>query len=115
MSYDICFGVKVEGTDIIAEIGEPELWSPTYNLGTMFRVATGWDFDQNEWYKCEDIYNNVLTGITELKTKPEKYGKYKPGNGWGTLEGAIRVLESIRDGIEEKMETIPIEHLWIKW
>ena len=38
MSYDIRLGVKVEGTDIIAVIDEPEYSSPTYNKVEGFRV-----------------------------------------------------------------------------
>lgn len=56
MSYDLRIGVKVEGTDIIAVIAEPSVNSPTYNLGTMFRKCTGWDFMQSEWYSVAAVY-----------------------------------------------------------
>ena len=49
MSYDLRIGVTVEGTDIIAVIAQPDKHSPTYNLGTMFRKCTGWDFEQSKW------------------------------------------------------------------
>ena len=43
MSYDLRIGVKVEGTDIIAVIGEPEKSSPTYNLREMFVTCMDWN------------------------------------------------------------------------
>lgn len=54
MSYDLRIGVRVHNTDIIAVIDEPELSSPTYNLGKMFRACTGWDFKQGEWYNAAE-------------------------------------------------------------
>ena len=43
------------------------------------------------------------------------YREYEPENKWGTIEGAIEDLESLRDCIYETSEHIPIEHLWIRW
>lgn len=46
MSYDIRFGVKVEGMDgYIAVIDEPDYSSPTYNLRDMFVASMGWDYE----------------------------------------------------------------------
>lgn len=115
MSYDIRLGVKVEGLDKIVEIGEPELANPTYNLGQMFRACTGWDYEQGEYYKCSDVIEKIEHGIRELKTRPSAYKVLEPPNGWGTLDGAIRVLESMRACIYERAEEIPLEHLWIAW
>jgi len=115
MSYDIRLGVKVEGLDQIVEIGEPELSSPTYNLGTMFRACTGWNYKQGEYYRCSDVIDKIEHGIRELRTRPSAYKVLEPSNGWGSLDGALRVLESMRDCIYERAEDIPIEHLWIAW
>ena len=115
MSYDIRLGVKVEGLDKIVEIGEPELASPTYNLGKMFRACTGWDYEQGEYYRCSDVIGKIEHGIQELRTRPSAYKDLEPSNGWGTLDGEIRVLESMRSYIYECAEDIPIEHLWIAW
>lgn len=115
MSYDLRIGVKVEGWGKIVEIGEPELAHPTYNLGRMFRVATGWPYIQGEYYKCSDVIDKIESGIRELRIRPSAYRQYNPPNGWGTLEGAIRVLESLRDCIYEYAEDIPIEYLYVAW
>lgn len=123
MSYDLRIGVKVEGTDIIAVIAEPERNSPTYNLGTMFRKCTGWDFKQSEWYSVAAVYPLIQHGIAELIAYPEKYRKYEPDNGWGTVESAVQALESLKQCIDEVEDphswtgwnTIPKEHLWVAW
>lgn len=115
MSYDLRIGVKVEGWGKIAEIGEPELANPTYNLGKMFRAAMDWDYNQGEYYKCSEVIDKIERGIRELRTRQSFYKRFNPPNGWGTLEGAIRVLESLRDCIYEYAEEIPIEYLYVAW
>lgn len=50
MSYDIRFGVKVDGMDgYIAVIDMPEYDSPTYNLRDMFVACMDWDYSQGKW------------------------------------------------------------------
>ena len=115
MSYDLRVLVKVDGTDLFAEIDRPEYDSPTYNLGKMFRECTGWDFEQSKEYRCSEVIDNIVRGINELAIHPDKYQKYESPNGWGTLSGAKEALESLRDCIYENAENIPIEHLWVRW
>ena len=126
MSYDIYLGVRVadvtkeDGEPLTVIVGEPELSSPTYNLGEMFRACMDWDFDTDVWYRVSDIWPNLLHGIDELRFHRDKYLKYEPKNGWGDAAGALRVLESLRDEINERCEsgwstTIPMEHLWVRW
>jgi hypothetical protein len=115
MSYDIRFAVKVDGTDIMANIGSPEYDSPTYNLGKMFRACTGWDYNQGEYYKCAEVLPLIENGIKELRCNRSDYLQYEPGKGLSTLDDAIKVLESMREGIFENAEKIPIEHLYICW
>lgn len=115
MSYDLRIAVKIEGYDGYADIAEPELASPTYNLGTMFRTSTGWDFEQSVYYKAKDVLPMIEHGISELRLKPTKYKKFEPGNGWGTIGSAVNALESLRACIYETAERIPIEHLWVCW
>ena len=50
MSYDIRLAVKVDGTDIFADIAEPELASPTFNLREMFETCMDWDYSQGVYY-----------------------------------------------------------------
>lgn len=123
MSYDIRIGVKVEGTDIIAVIDEPEYSSPTYNIGDMFRACTGWDFEQGEWYRVSEVWPKIEHGITELRMHPGKYRKYNASNGWGDTSSALEALESLSKCISEnvgeayqyKWQSIPAEHLWVRW
>ena len=125
MSYDLRIRVKVEGCDVYAEIARPEYDSPTYNLGQLFRSCMDWDYSQSEkgddgkyhsvYYRCADIIKNVEQGIRELRAHPKKYEHLLPENGWGTMHGAIKSLESLRDCIYEQAEDIPIECLWMSW
>lgn len=122
MSYDIRFGVKVDGMDgYIAVVGEPELRSPTYNLGQMFRACTGWDFVQGEWYNCADVLPKIQRGLSELRFNRKKYEKYNPPNGWGSIDSAIRALASMEERMAQIVDgtwdwnTIPLEHLWVCW
>lgn len=123
MSYDLRLGVKVEGTDIIAVIAEPERKNPTYNLGQMFRACTGWQFQQGDWYSVAAVYPMIQMGITELITYPEKYRTLEPDNKWGTVESAVVDLMSLKKCIDDIVDpdswvgwnTIPKKHLWVAW
>ena len=115
MSYEIHISVKIEGINQYASVARPEHSSPTYNLGEMFRTAMGWDFKQGVEYNCAEVIDNITNGITTLKCFPYNYTKYEPENKWGTVESAIRDLESLRDCIYETAEDIPIEHLYVRW
>lgn len=115
MSYDLRLAVKVEGCEKMVDIGEPEYADPTYNLGQMFRACTGWDYKQGEYYNCAEVIGNIERGIRELRTRPSAYKCLEPDNGWGTINGAINALESLRDYIYTRAEDIPIECLWVAW
>lgn len=122
MSYDIRFGVKVAGADdLFVEIGRPPYDSPTYNLGTMFRKCTGWDFSQGKWYNVAEVLPLIQHGINELKFNPGEYRQYNAPNGWGTVESALEALQSLEDGIRRMTvsdgwtEVIPPEFLYVKW
>lgn len=123
MSYDIRLGVKVEGLDLIAVIDEPEYSSPTYNIGNLFRECTGWDFRQGEWYRVSEVRPKIQRGIAELTDNPDKYKHLEPDNGWGTVDSALRTLESLEECIADnigesswgKWQELPPEHLWVRW
>lgn len=122
MSYDIRIGVKVDGAeDLYAVIARPEYDSPTYNLGTMFRKCTGWDYKQGEWYYVPKVLPLIEHGIHELRFNEEEYRKYNAPNGWGTTEQALDVLDSLLACIIEQNRgtftenQIPLEFLYVKW
>ena len=121
MSYDIRLGVKIADSDLFAVIAEPELSSPTYNIGEMFRICTGWDFEQSEWYKVTDVLPLIEHGIHELKFNEYEYKQYNSPNGWGNTRTALVSLESMLKCIYDTatgdwgQNQIPIEYLWVKW
>lgn len=123
MSYDLRLAVKVEGgNNLYAVIDEPELSSPTYNLGKMFRACMDWDFNQGEWYKVSEVIPKIERGIHELRFSPKKYEQYNAPNGWGTISTAIASLNSLLECIERNVEgqdinwnSIPLDLLYIAW
>lgn len=123
MSYDLRIGVKVEGAeDLYAVIDEPDNSSPTYNLGEMFRACTGWDFVQGNWYKVSEVLPLIEHGIHELRFNRLAYGKYAPENGFGSSSGALKVLESIVECIQNNTPDscwtwnhIPLDLMYISW
>jgi hypothetical protein len=125
MSYDLRIHVKAEGCDKYPVIATPELDTPTYNYRDMFVACMDWDYSQSEkgedgeyhtcYYRCSEILPKIEHGIKELRTNRKAYEQYEPDNGWGTLSGAIRVLESLRDCIYEQAEEVPLECLYMSW
>lgn len=121
MSYDIRFGVKVEGMDYIAVIDKPECDSPTYNLRDMFVACMDWDYKQGVWYNCAEVFPKIRHGQEELTIHPKKYTKYNAPNGWGTVDSAKECLDSLVQKIGEivsgdwSWNEIPLEHLWMRW
>lgn len=116
MSYDLRVGVKVEGYDKIVEIATPEISSPTYNLGTMFRKAMDWDFEQGKWYKCTEVLPHIERGMHELLFRSKLYEQYKNPNGYAGTQTAFESLESLFKCIRETDEwTVPMEYLWVSW
>lgn len=123
MSYDIRFGVKVEGADnVFAIIGRPEYDSPTYNVADIFRKSMDWDYEQGEWYPLNEVLPKIEHGINELKFNAKKYKKYEPSNKWGSVESALEALKSIHAWImpnspweREYDEDIPINCIYMRW
>ena len=96
MSYDISFKVKVEGIENrYVEVGECNA-NITWNLGTMIRVSTGleWNNEENNGL-CKDVIPKIVSGLAELMKHPSKYKKYEAPNGWGTIEGCKRFFTRI--------------------
>ena len=122
MSYDIRFGVKVEGMNgYVAVIDEPEISDPTYNLRDMFVACMDWDYEQGVWYNCAEAIPKFERGVTELSVNPQKYSKYNDPNGWGTVSSALFALKSVVEkaheitGSDWTWNEIPLEHLWVCW
>ena len=122
MSFDLKVGVQVAGLPadkppLYVCIATPEFDQPTYNLATLFRRCTGWDFVQGTWYRASEVINLICNGIFELVYKPDVYKPFLPANGWGTIKSALDSLKSWRDTIYETAEDkeIPLDALWVRW
>lgn len=123
MSYDIRFGVKVEGADnVYAIIGRPEYDSPTYNNRPIFENCMDWDYEQGKWYPMNEVLPKVEEGIQELISAPHYYKKYEPDNGWGGVESALQCLKSIykwffpeKEWEREYDEDIPLNCIYFRW
>lgn len=124
MSYDLRIAVKVDGMkDNYVVIAEPELHSPTYNLGEMFRACTGWDYEQSKFYKVSDVYPKIERGIYELTFNEDKYLPMNPENGWGSTKSALSALKSLKECIDEvenpdswtTWNTVPKEYMYVAW
>ena len=123
MSYDLRLAVKVSGAeDLYAVIDEPDLSSPTYNIGDMLRACTGWEFVQSEWYKVSDVLQLIEHGIHELRFNEKEYKKYNAPNGWGTTSSALAALESLLECIMRNgpgagwtWHEIPLDSMYVAW
>ena len=132
MSYDIRFCVKTEAPnndgECYAVVHIPEYDSPTYNLRDIFAHCMGWDYRQGEYYHMPDVVVYRRRGLAELEAHPERYRKYEPGNGWGTIGSAVKCLrnwvdeltplDELRDGMfamDSVLWDWPLESLWWRW
>lgn len=124
MSYDLALAVKVHGAEnLYAKIARPDFADPTYNVGTIIRKCTGWDFKQGEWYRVKDVLPLIERGIHEMRVNAWAYKQYEPENGWGSTKTVLEALESLLKCIYEEAESfawdgcssVPIEHLYVKW
>ena len=123
MSYDIRFGVKVEGAaDVYAIIGQPEYASPTYNIREILVRCMDWDYEQGKWYRMDEVLPKIEDGIMELISNPHLYKLYEPENGWGSVESAKNCLGSIykwfypdNEWGRKWDEDIPLNCMYMKW
>ena len=119
MSYDLRFAVK--GIDErMYVVFEPDLHSPTYSLRTLFRKCMDWDFKQGEYYAVKDVLPMIERGIDELSFNSERYERYEPANGYGTLDGALRVLTGLVRCVEKHMagydwNSYDFDNLYLCW
>lgn len=115
MSYSIGIYVKVEGCGKYVEIAYPFYSSPSYNLGRLFRSCMNWNFNPNEYYRCDHVIEHLDRGIKELAYSPDNYTKLIPVSSIGTTSSALNMLDSIRDCILEQVEDIPLDCMYMNW
>lgn len=97
MSYDIDFKVKVEGIDQYVSVGSCPA-NITWNVIEIITRSTGlpWLNEKNNGL-CSEVIPMINKGYWELINNPEKYKKYEPPNGYGTVDGVIRFFKEILD------------------
>lgn len=69
----------------------------THNLTPMLRAAgfPGWRaFEGAPASESAGVFAKVAAG---LRANPERFRAMNPPNGWGTYEGALEVMERLRD------------------
>ena len=122
MSYDVRFGVETKMSDRWGEhfavVHTPEYDSPTYNYYDLFRACMGWDYEHGVWYPMADVLPYIERGIHELSFNREKYRKYEPKNGWGSLDGALKCLRNWQAELGDPYGVTyewPLETLWFRW
>lgn len=122
MSYDIRIAVETVYPNRyggrFAVVDSPELDSPTYNVGNIFRKVMDWDFKQGEWYPLSEVLEHIDHGIGKLRGNFDAYRDMEPENRWGTVETVWECLTSWRAELEDQcgvVGTWGIEHLWWRW
>ena len=118
MSYEIRFKVKVDGTDKYVTVGDCGA-NITCNVRKIIEMSTGlpWHNTANNGY-CLDVIPCIAKGYAELLWHPDKYKRYEPSNGWGTVEGTIQFFREILDAwaafvLDEDHEVVKMTTFWI--
>jgi hypothetical protein len=98
MGYVISFKAKLQDAEKWVNIGA-EL-NFTSNTSIMIKEVCG--SYPSEWnnIKCSEMIDVLYKGINRLKDSPNKYKKYEPRNGYGTVESTIEFLERIKTNCE---------------
>ncbi len=69
----------------------------THNLGKMADKAGIykylWRPEELHIYTASELIEPLKAGLKELKSKPKKYKKYNPSNGWGKYENLVEFVE----------------------
>ena len=100
MSYDFC----------VREVGDPppckccgrgpgsayvDLGDPTYNVGDMFRLATGGWFKQGTPVPVAEAAVMWADAVAHMRDHAEDYKPLEPENGRGSYAGALRCAEKV--------------------
>lgn len=122
MSYDIRIAAETKYPDRYGDyfvtVDYPELNSPTYNVGNIFRKCMDWDFRQGEVYPLSEALKHIDHGIGELRGNFDAYRYLEPENKWGTVETVWECLTSWRRELEDPYGITSdwdIEYLWWRW
>lgn len=69
----------------------------THNLGDMAEAAgiyyALWRPDELGYEHARDLIAPLLTGLTLLRSDPERFEKFNPSNGWGSYKDFVPWVE----------------------
>ncbi len=104
MSYDFSMSVNV-GTERDPKWMDVGNFAAnyTYNVSPMFRLAFDGGKGINVLHmetgaKCAEFLDKA---IERMAADPDEYGKLNPENGWGSYDGALTLLRTLRGWCEE--------------
>lgn len=92
MSYDIWLEIDTGGESPAALT---DTWSPTFNLGAMFRLALGHRLTEFNGTLGRDAIPTLENAILEMLKNPAMFKELNPPNGWGSYEGALEFLNEL--------------------
>ena len=107
MSYDFSMCVDVGGDGLVTLSGYDFL-NYTYNVGAMFKRALAeddgiWILDGKTGEECLPYLKAAIKSMSE---NMDKFRLLNPENGWGSAEGALKVLKTLHEWCEEVPKAI---------
>lgn len=86
MSYDVAVECKLRDYDEWVEVTES--LNTTYNLSKMYSEACG--SKPSEWHlkPVVEVLPDLISGLEQLRRRPNYYARFVPENGWGTVGSA---------------------------
>ena len=92
VSYDVSLWIDT-GAGNEAEIG---WWNMTSNVAPMWRDA-GVDLRDLKDVKAADAVGPLGIAAQNLVNDPARYRAMNPENGWGSYDGCLKFIETLRD------------------
>lgn len=118
MSYNVQFKVKIDGTKRYVVAGNCNA-NITWNVREIIVKSTGlsWMNEANNGL-CSEVIPKIEKGLFELRRNGDRYKKYEPANGWGSVSGTIRFFKEIIDAWDELVaddeEIARVATFWIE-
>lgn len=110
MSLDVHLSTNVLCPHCNGAVGEKEVYSRniTHNLNTLAEAAGIykhlWRPEELGITKAKELIAPLALGLSQLKSKPSKFKKLNPTNGWGSYEGLVDFVQEYLDACIEHPE-----------
>lgn len=95
MSYDVWLEAHLRDADEWIKMPDTDA-NITYNLAEMFLALPCGTPYQWQGTKASDLLPKLEASLTELRISPNNYREFEMSNGWGTIKGMQRFLQSVR-------------------